>query len=399
MCDTIVVVRPDEVLFAKSSDRDANEAQLLEQHRAREHAPGARLRCTHIEIPQARRTHAVLLSRPFWMWGAEVGANEHGVVIGNEAVFTDQPYARTGLTGMDLVRLALERGATAAEAVDVIVQLLAAHGQGGGCGYERPSFRYHNSFLVADAREAFVVETADKEHRTEHVTGGVRTISNGLTIPGFREAHRDRLRDHVAACGTRRALTTTSTHAEDASEQSLMQLLRSHGDEAWPHYSPVNGTLGMPCMHGGGLVASSVTTASWVARLSAGGARHWATATSSPCLSLFKPVAVHAPLPDDAAPTGTDDGGASLWWAHEALHRDVMADPARLAPLFAAERDDVEARWLAAPPSTPLAFAEHRRLLGEWRARVGRELAGERSRDVRPAWVRAYWRRRARAAA
>jgi secernin len=59
----------------------------------------------------------VLLAKPFWIWGAEMGANEHGIAIGNEAVFTKIPYDKQpGLIGMDSLRLALERAHTARRA-------------------------------------------------------------------------------------------------------------------------------------------------------------------------------------------------------------------------------------------------------------------------------------------
>ena len=103
MCDTFValpsVTSDGSVLFGKNSDREPNEAQALEYHPARTYPEGEALACTHKKIPQVRETNAVLLCRPFWMWGAEMGANEKGVVIGNEAVWTKMPVIkRAGLT-------------------------------------------------------------------------------------------------------------------------------------------------------------------------------------------------------------------------------------------------------------------------------------------------------------
>ena len=388
MCDTIVVVRPGEgVLFAKNSDRDANEAQLLEWHPAASHEPGTRLRCTWIEIPQVKETHAVLLSRPFWMWGAEIGANDQGVTIGNEAVFTRQPYARSGLTGMDLVRLALERASKAREAVEVITDLLKVHGQGGGCGHEDRAFTYHNSFLVADPSSAYVVETAGRLWAVEQVTGS-RSISNGLTIEGFAERQSDLVKTWGSRCRIRRG-RTTDLASSASSAADLMELLRDHGEGAdSPRYSSLFGGLEAPCAHAGGMVVNSQTTASWVADLRPGRIRHWATGTSAPCTGLFKPVAVDHPI-DIGAPTDRCDE-TSLWWRHERLHRRVVRNPAELLPLYRGERDELEQRWLADQTEPAEAFADADRALARWTDEVARRDVA----DVRPRWARRYWEKR-----
>ncbi len=388
MCDTVAIVRDDGVWFAKNSDRDANEAQILEWHPRRTYPDGAEVECTWIAIPQVEETYATMLSRPFWMWGAEIGANEHGVTIGNEAVFTKQPYAKSGLTGMDLVRLALERAATAEQACAVIAELLERHGQGGGCGLEDPSFTYHNSFMVADPERAFVLETAGRQWVVEEVHGA-RSISNGLTVARFADEHSDSLYTWAAAARTRQA--RTQTLAESAADVGdMFALLRDHGEgHAEPRYSMLNGALCAPCVHASGLAVATQTTASWVADLRPGQHRHWVTATAAPCTSLFKPVYVDQPLGLGSAST-TEKPDDSLWWRHERLHRTVLRNPKALMPLFVPERDTVEEAWLANPPKSDEAFAEGDRLLSTWTESV-RE---RETNDVRPFWARRYWSRR-----
>jgi len=391
MCDTMAIVEAGRVLFAKNSDRDPNEAQRLDWRPRAEHSPGARLRCTWVEIPQVRATHAVLLSRPYWMWGAEMGTNEHGVTIGNEAVFTRERLAATGLTGMDLLRLALERAATAEAAVDMIVTLLGEHGQGGACSLERKGFSYHNSFIIADPRRAFVLETAGRHHAVEEIRGA-RSISNGLTIPGFAERYSDRIKTHVSACRLRRRRTQSLLErSEDTID--LAEILRDHGDgNSAPQYAFTNGGLGAPCVHAGGVLAASQTTGSWIAALQPGNCSHWATGTTAPCTGLFKPVAVDQPLELLGEPTNQADHD-SLWWRHEQLHRAVTTDFERLLPIYQAERDEIERAWFVSPPDSASAFAQAERLLESWTACVH----AKRGIDRRGWFVRRYWAARNRA--
>ena len=108
-CDTFVVLPPltdaSFRVFGKNSDRPSDEVQeviLVSQ----EQATPTSVQCTHICVPQVSKIYRCILSKPAWCWGAEMGANEHGVCVGNEAVYSKIPYnaRENALTGLDVVR-------------------------------------------------------------------------------------------------------------------------------------------------------------------------------------------------------------------------------------------------------------------------------------------------------
>ncbi|XP_025910273.1 secernin-2 isoform X2 [Nothoprocta perdicaria] len=205
-CDCFVALPPATaapvVVFGKNADRPRDEVQEVVYVPAARHRPGDKVQCTYIEIEQVERTHAVVLSRPAWLWGAEMGANEHGVCVGNEGVWTREPVGeQEALLGMDLVRLALERSRSAHEAVRVIAALLERHGQGGPCKEEPAPFCYHNTFLLADRAEAWVLETAGPYWAAQRITEGSRNISNQLSIGTDITAEHAGLRQRARSQG------------------------------------------------------------------------------------------------------------------------------------------------------------------------------------------------------
>jgi secernin len=377
----------------------------------------------------------VLLCKPFWIWGAEMGANEHGVTIGNEAVFTKVPYdKRPGLIGMDFLRLALERSRTAREALDGITHLLATHGQGGNCGYPGKLF-YHNSFLIVDPREAWVLETAGREWAAERVQD-VRSISNCITIGERwdlasldlvnyavdRRWCRGRDDFHFGRCysdfiytrfsdARRRQCRTNELLAAKMghlSVEELMRALRDHGPDAGPDWTPAHGLTGAQvCDHASfGPIRVSQTTGSMVSHLAADVQTHFVTGTAAPCTSLFKPVWLGTELPHTGpAPTGTYDE-ASLFWQHESLHRATLRDYAASLPLYAGERDALEGEFIAGAMAyrnrSPVdrtayadrCFAEAGKAEVRWRDRV----AGAALPDRRPFLYASAWRAVERAA-
>ena len=211
-CDTWVAL-PDSTevgttILAKNSDRPAYDAQPLVLNARATWTQEAQIHLGRLTIPQIESTYATLGSQPYWCWGYEEGINEYGVAIGNEGVWTrplmdgllavqaGQDVA-LGLTGMDLVRLGLERGRTAREALSVMIALLEEYGQfGSGLpAAGTVAGAYDNSYIIADPEEAWIFETAGREWVARRVDSGVASISNDLSIGAEFDLSSSRLTD------------------------------------------------------------------------------------------------------------------------------------------------------------------------------------------------------------
>ena len=173
-CDTMAVAakfsRYGQNILAKNSDRPTAEAQKLCFFPAADHAPGETLRCTDLEIPQAAHTYAMIGSQPYWTWGFEMGYNEKGLMIGNEAQGSRNAAEKeTGLLGLDLLRLALERADSARGGIRVITELLECDGQNANASALRDR-RYENSYLLVDPKEIWLLETAGRQWVAAQIT-------------------------------------------------------------------------------------------------------------------------------------------------------------------------------------------------------------------------------------
>jgi len=363
MCDTLGFVKDGTALFAKNSDRSPNEVQVLEYRdsllhfmtdmhltfeskRPTPHETKAMEKLTYISVDKVPQTHAVLLSRPRWMWGAEMGVNDCGVCIGNEAVFTKGKYGKEALTGMDLVRLALERTASAKEALELIISLLETYGQGGNCGYDH-DFYYDNAFLIMDRGEIYILETAGKNWAWKKCERG--SISNRLSIGRDADMYSGKPCDFAKkyteivystfSAAKRRRQQTQECLATAKDVKDMMCALRRHDTGVDAPFA--QGSVSSPCMHFGGLVGDH-STSSMVAELSEDKTVLWLTGSSAPCVSLYKPWLFGSRRVPPVFAPGEDK--AELYWrAQERFRRSLLGK--KLPDEFYLRRDALEQQW------------------------------------------------------
>lgn len=377
MCDTMVALehttKSGSIIFAKNSDRQPNEPLLLMHYPAKTYQAGSKLQCTYIEIDQVDQTYAISVHQPAWMWGCEMGTNEHGLTIGNEAVFTKEKVSKTGLLGMDLVRLALERCKTSEEAVYCITDLLATYGQGGNCGYEKP-FSYHNSYLIADYKDAWVLETAGEYWVAEKVKG-VRAISNRLSIGEhydlthpdvisyatdkgwhkkgnafhFAKSYSDFLYTSLSGSKERHhcALNNLNRQLGQITEQTMMHILQSHVEETT--LPPLHSfSVKSVCMHAGFLYGDQ-TTGSYVIQLNpAEPLIGWVTGSSTACISLFKAVQLFDSNQENYGYTMHPEQALHFWLTREDIHRRLMKATGGELTSYHEQRDNVQYKIFSA---------------------------------------------------
>lgn len=379
-CDTFAALatatRQGRILFAKNSDRPHDERQKYVLINAAQHAAGARVKVQYLELPQAERTYKVIGAQPLWLWGFEHGVNEHGLAIGNEAVYTRATAQETGLLGMDLVRLALERTKNARQAVTLMGELIEEHGIGGSAR-EHANYPYDNGFLICDPQEVWHLETVGRHWVARQLAEPVMAISNEPSIGAqwdtasagieeylvslggertasgqldFAAAVLDRERPRgQATCRRARGMEVLTRDQGHLEASHMLALLRDHYDGTpLALWNPAASDIKSICMHT--TPYHQVKTAgSMVADLLGGadGALVW-LAIGQPCQRAFLPFTV-GEITTQAQLDQVNDLDAQL----EDLFDESMIDPSneRIGTLRSVESEALAA--VAAGGATP----------------------------------------------
>ena len=436
MCDAFVALsdatRTGATLLAKNSDRPVDDCQVLHWSPARPALADRIIRGGYIDIPDAGSALATLGCRPYWCWGYETGVNEAGVAAGNTAIYTRPgrlDRVAPGLNGMELLRLGLERGESARATVDVITAALERFGQWGSAvpGQTHDDGSYDNAYLIADAREAWVLETAGRHWVARCVSAGTAVLSNEPTIRTDADLTSEGLGslaeaegwsrsgealDFALHCGDHEGYSRQVSHLRARRSCELLEgmpgaidvamakgILRDHYEGSFlggPQFNPFLPDFMTLCMHASpaGFTWGNTAT-SMIIELPASGPPQIRVSYGPPCSGAFLTVPFGSTLPAELsaagaaglevrpanmAPIDQFDAG-SVWWRQRRLVDAIADEPGDRRAIAREHFDTLERRWIGSGPEaesvTALAeqVADYCEMLGllEQRFGVGEE--------------------------
>lgn len=369
MCDCLIALpahtEKGEMIFGKNSDRAVNEPQYFVTIPGKTWSASEQVHCTYIDVPQCARTYGMLLSKVSWIFGGEMGVNEFGVCIGNEAIYSKCVQKSPGLLGMDLVRLGLERGRTARDAVEEMIVLIEAFGQGGNGSFDG-EFYYDNSFLIADGHEVWLLETAGKYWAAKEIKKTC-SISNFMNIGKADLLHPKAVAyakqqgflvkepfDFTAAymdwegAGNYNGMVRQNSSMRFLEEQkgsinvaSTVEILSCHTTE----HPFTQGNFSV-CKHAEGADRPHQTTSSLVAVLKGEESILWGSGMSIPCISLYKPFWLDVFSSRSVFSYGEQEKGRQYWLRREQLNRRILSGCIEEEG-YQKEKDQLQRSWFA----------------------------------------------------
>lgn len=381
------------IIFGKNSDRQTNEPLSIRYISSSINSPNSKVKTTYIQIDQVEQTYSCILFCPTNIFGAEMGFNCHGLVVGNEALFTKVPSYSEGLTGMDLVRLVLERCRTSREGKETIISLLNKYGQGGNCGF-REKFYYQNSFLLVDSDEGWIIETIGKDYAAKRITKGIYTISNRVSFGDINtfDEYSDNLISkaisngwchsiedfHFEKCYSGLSLNPKEFYSgyiktyfsssqlrqsrskdlinQKSSQFNIKDMFNILRDHQYSRNNPINGLTNIDiCMHSSfGPFKFNQTTGSLVSVIPKSKNQiptHYITCTSCTCLSIFKPIWLDSSFSPPSFIINDENSSLTysennIWWKGEIVNRNILKYYQKLIQQIQIEINQLENEFL-----------------------------------------------------
>lgn len=342
-----------DTIFAGNCDRPINDATMTVHKRARDISNKSDVKFKGKTILSAddkaflgidfvgERIPCFLLKSES-LWGAESGANKHGlcgaVVPVKSKLFVKSKF---NLDAQSMLRFCLEWTKSADDALSLLLQLFEKNE---GAPYTLDGENLSSSFIISDKDKAIKIETASKCYCVKTMTGGHFSISNCYTITtdfdiiseNAKSERSKLLKDKEGSvnfaetfgnkkwakkwCAQAKIeqinLCMEKYHKTIISDKAR-ELLRSHAQD---NKSKQEISKNSVCMHGSNDWNYS-TAASIICCLNQTRNYYYFTAASMPCVNIFKPVS----FCDNIPIYGEEDSAVESWLRREKLVRYIIS--------------------------------------------------------------------------